>query len=841
MGFCFSCCRRRKRSADDRSGRGPLLGSGRYPRMPGELSDSLPPPKSQLEKAADVIAALGAGKLPSQEQVNGALRKLLNSDDDKVQDFLYWLQQIQSVPLHADVAVETAEPGKMDTETVAQETPSQGEVASDSAALLRSIYALLWVLVSSAAFRLILSEVLLVTRETAADVASRVGQLAKDVATGAAEIEETVRPGGGTVQDVKSKAGEIGAKITDELAEDELVVEQVGDAVEHLKQQGSDEVKEAVIYRLQEAMVEAHIHPSSRAALITIFSLARKYAAKMHAAAAAMALATESPAVELTPIVWADPPLAQALSDLKTLLERAASGYSLDDLLQALGSVAADAVIIPAEAVTVESRTDAGRLYDRARELVREAAARHTSDDNSWPWLQHARKLLHGDEADAYFSALEGDRTSRRLADALERLSSSLAAAGFSELSIAPGTKRAALHGCVAWLLPRAVRAVRAVPMPRVEFVNGKVEAAVDALWLTSVEASGVAEGGGLQGTGVQASLVPGWIRVGVESWTETVVEIRGGGPATRVETRTQARTRVRLRMEGHRAVARDVAYYVRHKGPRICGVRVPCVAYEDEGLVSVEVGTVGEEGTGLCVDVELELKLQAGESERGDVGSVRSPPVGVGTPLFRVSDVQSRHWILNMLVVLRAATRNALESVALFGGRRTKAAGDAGIGAEAWWAVLLEEAGLAGSHPEKDDEADGGEGTEHEDQQALVETRTRATLQGVVRTTIVDPLPGTDAEPEESVLAIGVGAQILAGKEGGVDPGVKTTRIAEGTREAAEDIAQAGARLDVQVERGIQQAEGIAGYVMDARARKDVRTKVEGRRRGWRSRVSDV
>ena len=76
MGFCFSCCRGDAADDDHK----PLLpqhyGDSRLP----SYTNPLPPPRTQPDKIADIIAALYAGKLPSQEQVNRALRHALSSE-----------------------------------------------------------------------------------------------------------------------------------------------------------------------------------------------------------------------------------------------------------------------------------------------------------------------------------------------------------------------------------------------------------------------------------------------------------------------------------------------------------------------------------------------------------------------------------------------------------------------------------------------------------------------------------------------------------------------------------------------------------------------------------------
>ena len=61
MGLCLSCCRRRRKP---RTGeREPLLSPT------NNKEDSLPPRQNSFEHVADVLAAIKAGKLPSQDQL----------------------------------------------------------------------------------------------------------------------------------------------------------------------------------------------------------------------------------------------------------------------------------------------------------------------------------------------------------------------------------------------------------------------------------------------------------------------------------------------------------------------------------------------------------------------------------------------------------------------------------------------------------------------------------------------------------------------------------------------------------------------------------------------------
>ena len=68
MGCSFSCCRRRKRVIQEDEE--PLLKSA----SSSQQHDGL------LEKLADALAALKAGKVPSQEQINAFSRIALQSD-----------------------------------------------------------------------------------------------------------------------------------------------------------------------------------------------------------------------------------------------------------------------------------------------------------------------------------------------------------------------------------------------------------------------------------------------------------------------------------------------------------------------------------------------------------------------------------------------------------------------------------------------------------------------------------------------------------------------------------------------------------------------------------------
>ena len=67
------------------------------------------------------------------------------------------------------------------------------------------------------------------------------------------------------------------------------------------------------------------------------------------------------------------------------------------------------------------------------------------------------------------------------------------------------------------------------------------------------------------------------------------------------------------------------------------------------------------------------------------------------------------------------------------------------------------------GDADDEDDDRDSDSGAD--ESQPLVETHTHATVQGIVRTTVTQATPS--AEPEESMLAVGIEAHVLPGKDG--------------------------------------------------------------------------
>ncbi|KAL5485387.1 hypothetical protein ACEPAI_8029 [Sanghuangporus weigelae] len=906
MGFCFSCCcgRRDKQNKDEDGERQRLL-------CPGTDANALkhPEERTPYEKVADVLASLHAGKLPSQQQIDSALRKLLRSDffdvdsvsghggngdaldegvrkvisdgrdvagillqvglekndDDRVQDLVYQLRELsaRTVPVDierpADVRVNDDAVNKV--QTAASAIPSQNELAEDMTALISSSRTLAKLLLTSSAFRLIVGDLLLTVRQFVADAAAQIKQAAEAVENVSEAVERNVRPESGTI------------------AENEPALHEVRPIQTSDPEPGPEESrspKEAMLDRIEDIFRRAQASPQYNSALRTLLYVFRKYAERVSIASIALSdtaqSSSEEPSIQLiAPVIVPDLRFSRALEDLRLILERFAGGKSLEPSLQALfktihdiSAVSADsdgsdvqaffrevgswldtALANPSFVNSRAGRDAASRLYDEASLLL--------SKDTQLS--ENIRVLL--DEVTAFVEAIKSDRTTSKLFQALDNLHSDfLSLLGRT----AENSKHAATHWrttllriVLGWLLPRVLRAIRVLPMPRVEYVSKssdgtQIAAAVDALLLSAEEAlvpdvlsvQEFAEVrveidenvGAVDLTNPNARLLSARkMTEPRENDLESALPVSLPGNSDESSTpgpkgkRTNVITtsRVRIHIEGLRVAAHDVGYYASY-------AKNSWLGYTDEGLLSVEIGHSGRHqkrrGEGLAVDVELEMSSDSESSIFGGGRNARDSQ----ERLFRVLDVRtaipgltmhiahSRHWILNSLLaplagpigrtvvpwILKGQVKNGLESLEqVLREVRAKASEkaenranenqdeDAETAASDWWDAVLEK------FSSQDSEED--ESNEDEEEEVYTETHTEATLTGVVRTTLEQPEPEPQNEappPTENVISVGLSAQLLPGKGEPTTLGVErespqeaARKVAETAREAVDDV----------------------------------------------------
>lgn len=506
--------------------------------------------------------------------------------------------------------------------------------------------------------------------------------------------------------------------------------------------------------------------------------------------------------------------------------------------------------------VSPEGRTELEVLYDRAFALVDEASHSQAG------WIHNLRTLFR--ELVAFTTSFSNDNTSNRLLDALSSLSASLTTLTHTTAATVPAKLRASQRkvredvkrDALGWFLPRLLRALHVIPMPRVEYSSSSLDAVVDAMYVTPSSA--------------QVSLVPDHIRI--YNFSEVQLDVLETDnmlhqqPVIPSYTSNGLRTCTRLRVsvDGVRISARDIGYYVSW---RMFGSGwLSWLGYEDEGLVSLDIGGRGVHGDGLNFEFEVEYYADSDDGPGlGPHTLFNVTQVHVTLRGLRLSLDKSKHWLLNKLVlqpfaapigrvaagwVLRRQLRGMLEALGIAGAQIMKEAESGAEEAEReiewsdyasaiWRAVTGDVTGSDDSEEEED--SDEGEDA------PLIDTRTHATAKGVVIETATytdepnEPSSSDRVPVDESVLAVGIGEQILPGKGG---PHADSGEDAYGPRDVArEGLDEIQSRMEDVTDAGheaLHQGTEMRRDVEHAAAREQDRERHERRKGGWRSSAFD-
>ncbi|KAF9564543.1 hypothetical protein CPC08DRAFT_705282 [Agrocybe pediades] len=250
------------------------------------------------------------------------------------------------------------------------------------------------------------------------------------------------------------------------------------------------------------------------------------------------------------------------------------------------------------------------------------------------------------DEAEAYISAMENDKTTMKLIHAFENLGVDLRAlvskgAQQSKKSLMQSLMdMTSWTNWVGWAIPRVLRMLplSAIPIPSIEFKTPEVEGALQAIFV-----QGLAKGSErtqeqmqyISSNPVATSLVPD--EVVLKQWTELRIDMVdydrplrgryvGSAPSSSAVNASasgpagpgvQTTSRFRMHLDGVRARVEGMGYYFKYKGDYL--------GYEDEGIASVDLG-MGQVHNGFAVDVEIEMSHenvafaeQHGDADAGD------------------------------------------------------------------------------------------------------------------------------------------------------------------------------------------------------------------------------
>ncbi|KAJ7437385.1 hypothetical protein B0H11DRAFT_2107808, partial [Mycena galericulata] len=356
MGGFWSCCRRDKSPERD-----PLIPKSRATEQPSH---------SSFEKLGDIIGAINSGKFPSQDQISALLQQSLRSEllrdpehtlpthggalSQRGVILLLETRQLVDSVLRIgleknydnklqDLLFESTRTNESTTKLVANfslDANSSQELSEDAGDFVQSLKSLAQLTITSSAFRMLLSDILGTTREIVAEAASEIGEIASQVQAAA----------------VDGKAQESYSGLQ----------QSVGTAHRNLGTLGDDSAERArdlVVGRVQELVIQAQKNPQHRAAIRTILVLFHKYSDKISVAAKS----AEEP-ITIEAQVDASPPFYEAVVDFKVLLERLASGRSLDPLLQTFKSAIGNVLNAPNETHTEVRRyfNDLGLWLERA-------------------------------------------------------------------------------------------------------------------------------------------------------------------------------------------------------------------------------------------------------------------------------------------------------------------------------------------------------------------------------------------------------------------------------------------------------------------------------------------
>jgi len=575
-------------------------------------------------------------------------------------------------------------------------------------------------------------------------------------------------------------------------------------------------------------MIRAHSSPKYKTALRTILTLWRKYSERVSEIASAVNVDVsggEKAEIKVEPKFWADESLSVVLADMKTLLERVASNCSLDPIIQTLRACMEDFVGSLADSGLTEYFADFGKWIDRSLndpkysasragrqkvdELYDRGRALFSEDTKFGQDLQSLFRLAQG-----FIDGIFRDHATNRVVRAIDKLSTDSAIL-FQEQPYQVG--RELRRDLFSWLLPRFLRVIRSLPMPRVEFINDAVEIALDSIVLNSPT--------------TLRSLMPDSIHI--TNYNDLHITQYDDPHRQNI---------VRVHVEGLRMVIQDLDYYLQYKG---------LIGYEDEGLISIYAGD--DRGQGLNFDVDLEFNMDI-DPTKVDYGfKVLKVHTAVSGLHFSINE--SKHWIVNKVLLQPLAgpivrktferiasdyVRDGLEAISrIVADIERDATETAAPGVKpdfnGYWSAALKRLHSQTQNPSPHP----GEPREYAPK---VTTHTEATLRGIVRTTETEPVSNGNAagETEVTTMAIGVAPQILPGKA--ITPANRTDRLAQEGRDVIEEVE------DV-VEHTRKVAESVPDE-SEARAVYDNTKKRAGERRnaeildrndGWRSDAFDL
>lgn len=579
---------------------------------------------------------------------------------------------------------------------------------------------------------------------------------------------------------------------------------------------------------------QAQANPKYTASLATLLHLLRKYADMITTTILAVGETIEATtsnggaSVAFDPQIQADPHLSKSFSDIKVILERI-SGYGLDllgtrfiDLLRDFGTEKDMTALLSAmENWTKRSLLQQGWIRTQEAQLEL---------DRLYEWFQNILQRNSKYKRDfqriveelfMFRDALVQDRALQDLLDAFKAFSTDLESIGKLGLKLATVessrrwriAKQELRDDILSWVLPRILRALRVIPLPRVELKSDALDLVIDKITVTS------------------PSFVPDHVQV----TNHTDFHLRASD-ASSESYETSTTTRTRIFIDGLRISIEDIAYYVNAKGPLWLG-------WLDQGLLTVDIGSQGAVGQGLAMTVELEFPPSDADGQE-DIFRVLDTKVDI--PGLEFTFDHTRHWIFNSLVTqpllgplvrsiisyaLSAQVKTALTSI----NDKLKLLKNK---ADAIHAIPNDPPSLddywSAFNQRVEPNIPPAEEPEIVSSEANTRVQTEATAKGIIRTTITETVEG---DVESSVLAVGIGEQILPG----LPDLEQVPSLAAQGREALDELDEARKGVKRKVETVEESMKDAQARVAKASQRMRNRARVEHTESDWRSHAFDL
>jgi hypothetical protein len=653
-------------------------------------------------------------------------------------------------------------------ELVAESSSDKLQVTTENAkTAIPSIKTLLTLIFTSSAFRLLLSSLLTSARQvlaTASHVAGEVQTHAEQVELGARSLKIGVDDMRGATEAVG-----VGQAVGNAVGGVKEVLDGVGHVLEVQERHEApdDENQCAFVTRIHEVgvllsiksthmdtiifspkiLLEAHQDPSFLQALQNLVSLFKQYATFVSGTIA-------HPSENLVTFE-VDDSLKTVLAHLRTILERLSTGRSFNLILDRFSQVQLGVANSPTDSGVKSYLADLSSWLDNAllsADYVRSSRSTQTLSS----LYTRAQKLLSSpsqsqlskdlrslfDELNDYLIAIETNPVLVRLKNAFSSTTQSFAQLT-RDVTKSRKWREEVVEDMMAWLLPKVAKALGPIPMPRVEYANTRtgIEVAIESTLVTL---------GGLEEWRPDVVSIRNWSELRIDMGQASSSSISSASDQTRIVT---SQTHVQIHVEGIRASAQEVGYFVNYAG-----------WYSDEGFVSVDFGR----GIGIDVDVEIESDWDGVEETKVEC-KVRDVRVVISSLNLKFKD--SKHWILNWFVVqpvaktigrwvVEKSVTSSVENVvrkfrevhevARRGGGNGEKMRDVQL--SEWIRSVVEVFG-------RKDEAEV---------ERLETGKTKVGVKGITHTTTKyqheGGREGAEAPMEESLLAVGIGPQVLQG-----------------------------------------------------------------------------